>query len=78
MGCLGPSWFLQGACWKSRVPPVKSLLPGAELTSPAQALPPEGCLPPKKGECSARLERRNPSPTTAHCPWDNKRLSPPW
>lgn len=66
---LWAGWVPPGFCSKpagraefiSLNPP---LLPGAELTYPAQLLPPKGLLPPKKGECFAKLERRNPSPTT--------------
>lgn len=61
-GWVPPGFCSEPAGGAEFIPLNPSLPPGAELTYPAQLLP-KGILSPKKGERSAQLERRNPSPT---------------
>lgn len=79
-GWVPPGFCSEPAGRAEFIPLNPPLLPGAELTYPAQLLPPKGLLPPKKGECSATLDEplSNHYTKVTHLPRDNKTLFPPW
>lgn len=62
---LWAGWIPPGFCGVPAggaefIPLKPPLLPGAELTVPAQVTATKKPLPPKKGECCAKLKRRDP------------------